>query len=160
MCDHQNVKLQFLQIITAILFVLLSSVISSIRPFHLWCTRSSNSKWILMSCQPQGHLRVTSGQLNSDHKQIHISKLTHCLFVLLCFCLFLCYCCFCLNKLKARPIAALLLLTHIYMYNYLLREFLTLNTLMQKALPFLQTVASKTNKQTKVTGENAQPPLL
>ena len=75
MCDHQNVKLQFLQIITAILFVLLSSVISSIRPFHLWCTRSSNSKWILMSCQPQGHPRVTSGQLNSDHKQIHISKL-------------------------------------------------------------------------------------
>ena len=32
----------------------------------------SSSNWILMSCQPH---RVTSGQSNSDHKQIHISKL-------------------------------------------------------------------------------------
>ena len=33
---------------------------------------SSSSSWILMSCQPH---RVTSGQSNSGHKQIHISKL-------------------------------------------------------------------------------------
>ena len=33
---------------------------------------SSSSKWILMSCQPY---RVISGQSNSGHKQIHISKL-------------------------------------------------------------------------------------
>ena len=33
---------------------------------------SSSSNWILMSCQPH---RVTSGQSNSGHKQIHISKL-------------------------------------------------------------------------------------
>ena len=33
---------------------------------------SSGSNWILMSCQPH---RVTSGQSNSGHKQIHISKL-------------------------------------------------------------------------------------
>ena len=33
---------------------------------------SSNGNWILMSCQPH---RVTSGQSNSCHKQIHISKL-------------------------------------------------------------------------------------
>ena len=32
----------------------------------------SSSNWILMSCQPH---RVTSGQSNSGHKQIHISKL-------------------------------------------------------------------------------------
>ena len=32
---------------------------------------SSSSNWILMSCQPH---RVTSGQSNSGHKQIHISK--------------------------------------------------------------------------------------
>ena len=32
---------------------------------------SNSSNWILMSCQPQ---RVTSGQSNSGHKQIHISK--------------------------------------------------------------------------------------
>ena len=34
--------------------------------------RTSSSNWILMSCQPH---RVTSGQSNSGHKQIHISKL-------------------------------------------------------------------------------------
>ena len=34
--------------------------------------RTSCSNWILMSCQPH---RVTSGQSNSGHKQIHISKL-------------------------------------------------------------------------------------
>ena len=33
---------------------------------------SSSSNWILMSCQPY---RVTPGQSNSGHKQIHISKL-------------------------------------------------------------------------------------
>ena len=33
---------------------------------------SNSSNWILMSCQPH---RVTSGQSNSGHKQIHISKL-------------------------------------------------------------------------------------
>ena len=33
---------------------------------------SSSSNWILMACQPH---RVTSGQSNSGHKQIHISKL-------------------------------------------------------------------------------------
>ena len=33
---------------------------------------SSSSGWILMSCQPH---RVTSGQSNSGHKQIHSSKL-------------------------------------------------------------------------------------
>ena len=33
---------------------------------------SSSSYWILMSCQPH---RVTSGQSNSGHKQIHISIL-------------------------------------------------------------------------------------
>ena len=33
---------------------------------------SRSSNWILMSCQPH---RVTSGQSNSGHKQIHISKL-------------------------------------------------------------------------------------
>ena len=33
---------------------------------------SSSSDWILMSCQPH---RVTSGQSNSGHKQIHMSKL-------------------------------------------------------------------------------------
>ena len=33
---------------------------------------TSSSNWILMSCQPH---RVTSGQSNSGHKQIHISKL-------------------------------------------------------------------------------------
>ena len=33
---------------------------------------SSSSNWILMSCQPH---RVTSGQSNSGHKQIHIFKL-------------------------------------------------------------------------------------
>ena len=33
---------------------------------------SSSSNWILMSWQPH---RVTSGQSNSGHKQIHISKL-------------------------------------------------------------------------------------
>ena len=32
---------------------------------------SSSSNWILMSCQPH---RVTSGQSNSGHKQIHVSK--------------------------------------------------------------------------------------
>ena len=32
---------------------------------------SSSSNWIVMSCQPH---RVTSGQSNSGHKQIHISK--------------------------------------------------------------------------------------
>ena len=32
----------------------------------------SSNNWILMSCQPH---RVTSGQSNSDHKQIHTSKL-------------------------------------------------------------------------------------
>ena len=32
----------------------------------------SSTNWILMSCQPH---RVTSGQSNSGHKQIHISKL-------------------------------------------------------------------------------------
>ena len=38
-------------------------------------TGSSSSNWILMSCQPHW---VTSGQSNSGHKQIHISKLcTH-----------------------------------------------------------------------------------
>ena len=31
---------------------------------------SSSSNWILMSCQPH---RVTSGQSNSGHKQIHVS---------------------------------------------------------------------------------------
>ena len=36
------------------------------------CKTSSSSNWILMSCQPR---RVTSGQSNSGHKQIHISKL-------------------------------------------------------------------------------------
>jgi len=37
------------------------------------CTRQkSSSNWILMSCQPH---RVTSGQSNSGHKQIHSSKL-------------------------------------------------------------------------------------
>ena len=35
-------------------------------------TNSSSSNWILMSCQPH---RITSGQSNSGHKQIHISKL-------------------------------------------------------------------------------------
>ena len=34
---------------------------------------NSSSNWILMSCQPH---RVTSGQSNSGHKQIHISKLS------------------------------------------------------------------------------------
>ena len=34
--------------------------------------RNSSSTWILMSCQPH---RVTSGQSNSGHKQIHVSKL-------------------------------------------------------------------------------------
>ena len=33
---------------------------------------SSSSNWILVSCQPH---RVTSGQSNSGHNQIHISKL-------------------------------------------------------------------------------------
>ena len=33
---------------------------------------TSSSNWIWMSCQPR---RVTSGQSNSGHKQIHISKL-------------------------------------------------------------------------------------
>ena len=33
---------------------------------------SSDSNWILMSCQPH---RVTSGLSNAGHKQIHISKL-------------------------------------------------------------------------------------
>ena len=33
---------------------------------------SSSSNWILMSCQPH---RITSGQSNSGHKQIHISTL-------------------------------------------------------------------------------------
>ena len=33
---------------------------------------SSSDNWILMSCQPH---RVTSGQSNSGHKQIHTSKL-------------------------------------------------------------------------------------
>ena len=33
---------------------------------------SSSGNWTLMSCQPH---RVTSGQSNSGHKQIHISKL-------------------------------------------------------------------------------------
>ena len=33
---------------------------------------SSSSNWILMSCQPH---RVTSGQSDSGHKKIHISKL-------------------------------------------------------------------------------------
>ena len=37
----------------------------------LWLQRSS-SNWILMSCQLH---RVTAGQSNSGHKQIHISKL-------------------------------------------------------------------------------------
>ena len=37
----------------------------------LWVGGSS-SNWTLMSCQPH---RVTSGQSNSGHKQIHISKL-------------------------------------------------------------------------------------
>ena len=35
-------------------------------------THSSSSNWTLMSCQPH---RVTSGQSNSGHKQINISKL-------------------------------------------------------------------------------------
>ena len=34
--------------------------------------QSSTSNWISMSCQPH---RVASGQSNSGHKQIHISKL-------------------------------------------------------------------------------------
>ena len=38
----------------------------------LWTRRSSRSNLILMSCQLH---RVTSGQSNSGHKQIHISKL-------------------------------------------------------------------------------------
>ena len=33
---------------------------------------STSSNWILMTCQPH---RVTAGQSNSGHKQIHISKL-------------------------------------------------------------------------------------
>ena len=36
------------------------------------CRSGGSSNWILMSCQPH---RVTSGQSNSGHKQIHISKL-------------------------------------------------------------------------------------
>ena len=36
------------------------------------CSSSSTSNLILMSCQSH---RVTSGQSNSGHKQIHISKL-------------------------------------------------------------------------------------
>ena len=39
------------------------------RPSH---ADSSSSYWILTSCQPH---RVTPGQSNSGHKQIHISKL-------------------------------------------------------------------------------------
>ena len=38
----------------------------------LLSSSSSSSNWILMSCQPH---RVTSGQSNSGHKQMHISKL-------------------------------------------------------------------------------------
>ena len=41
-------------------------------PISLSWYSSSSSNWILMSCQPY---RVTSGQSNSGHKQIHISKL-------------------------------------------------------------------------------------
>ena len=37
-----------------------------------WTMLSCSSNWILMSCLP---CRVTSGQSNSGHKQIHISKL-------------------------------------------------------------------------------------
>ena len=40
-------------------------------PYSLMVS-SSSSHWILMSCQPN---RITSGQSNSGHKQIHISKL-------------------------------------------------------------------------------------
>ena len=39
---------------------------------------SSSNNWILMSCQPH---RVTSGQSNSGHKQIHISKLFSHIFI-------------------------------------------------------------------------------
>ena len=39
---------------------------------HTINSAHSSSNWILMSCQPH---RVTSGQSNSGHKQIHISKL-------------------------------------------------------------------------------------
>ena len=46
----------------------------NMKPRKYWkemlCTSSSN--WILPSCQPH---RVTSGQSNSGHKQIHIFKL-------------------------------------------------------------------------------------
>ena len=41
-------------------------------PCYRSSSSSSSSNWILMFCQPH---RVTSGQSNSGHKQIHISKL-------------------------------------------------------------------------------------
>ena len=44
----------------------------------------SSSNWILMSCQPD---RVTSGQSNSGHKQIHISKLFSHIYIFLEMCI-------------------------------------------------------------------------
>ena len=57
-------------------FLHTSAVVPSSPAAALWLQRfpqwSSSSKWILMSCQPH---RVTSGQSNSGHKQIYVSKL-------------------------------------------------------------------------------------
>ena len=39
---------------------------------------NQSSSWILMSCQPH---RVTSGQSNLGHKQIHISKLVSHIYI-------------------------------------------------------------------------------
>ena len=56
MCDPQNVKIPFLQIITPVLFVLLSSVISGIRPFtygvhgiHLISKQYRIPNWLIFS---------------------------------------------------------------------------------------------------------------
>ena len=53
-----------------ILFQLFQHTVDDTTQSYYSSSTSSNN-WIVMSCQPH---RVTSGQSNSGHKQIHISK--------------------------------------------------------------------------------------
>ena len=68
LCSFIFLCFLFSIILSTVLFMMLFQI-------H-WLQRkqeeSSSSNWILISCQPH---RVTSGQSNSGHKQIHISEL-------------------------------------------------------------------------------------
>ena len=69
-CIVWCLHLQYLDILKTILLHLVNNVQGIY--IYMSSPSSSSSNWILMSCQPH---RVTTGQSNSGHKQMHISTL-------------------------------------------------------------------------------------